>query len=82
MQAVADITVEDGLLRIRLRDARFESLELPPLGRELLDQILAATIDLVMPALPLGLALQSVTPGPDGLWISIVGQNVPLAAGS
>jgi len=82
VQAVADITVEEGRLRIRLRDAQFESLALPPFGRELLDQILATTIDLLMPALPLGLALQSVTPGPDGLSISVVGHEVPLTAGS
>jgi hypothetical protein len=82
VQAVADVTVENGQLRIRLRDARFESLELPPLGRVLLDQLLAATIDLFMPPLPLGLALQSVTPGPDGLSIRVVGEDVPLAASS
>ena len=82
MQAVAEITVEKGQLRIKLRDARFESSVLPALGRELLNQILAATIDLNMPALPLGLALQSVTPGPDGLSISVVGHDVPLTAGS
>ena len=82
VQAVAEITVEKGLLRIKLRDARFESNILPPLGRELLNQILAATIDLAMPALPLGLALQSVTPGPDGLSISVVGNDVLLTAGS
>ena len=82
VQAVAEITVEEGLLRIRLRDARFDSRVLPPLGKELLNQILAATIDLSMPALPLGLALQSVTPGPDGLSISVVGHDVPLTAGA
>jgi len=35
-----------------------------------------------MPALPLGLVLESVTPGPDGLSISVVGQDVPLMAGA
>ena len=82
VQAVAEITVEKGLLRIKLRDARFGSRVLPALGRELLNQILAATIDLNMPALPLGLALQAVTPGPDGLSINVAGQDVPLTAGS
>jgi hypothetical protein len=82
VQAEADITVEQGLLRIKLRDARFGSSALPSLGRELLNQILAATIDLNMPALPLGLALQSVTPGREGLSIDVVGQDVPLTAGS
>jgi hypothetical protein len=82
VQAVAEITVEKGLLRIKLRDARFGSRVLPALGRELLNQILAATIDLNMPALPLGLALQAVTPGPDGLSINVVGRDVPLTAGS
>ena len=46
------------------------------------NQILAAAINLKMPALPLGLALESVTPGPDGVSISVVGQDVPLTAGS
>jgi hypothetical protein len=80
VQAVADISVEEGQLRIRLRDARFASNVLPPLGTELLNQILATSIDLFMPELPLGLALQSVTPGPDGLSISVVGQDVLLTA--
>jgi hypothetical protein len=80
VQAVADITVENGLLRIKLRDARFNSSVLPPLGKDILNQILAATIDLAMPALPLGLALQSVTPGPDGLSISVAGHDVQLTA--
>jgi hypothetical protein len=82
VQAVADITVEKGRLRIKLRDARFASNILPPLGRTLLNQILAATIDLNMPALPLGLALQTVTVGPDGLSISVVGNDVLLTAGA
>lgn len=82
VQATAEITVQDGLLRISLRDARFGSNVLPSLGRELLNQILATTIDLSMPALPLGLALQSVTPGPDGLSISVVGHDVLLTASS
>jgi hypothetical protein len=82
VQAAADITVEEGHLRIKLRDARFNSAVLPPLGKELLNQILAATIDLAMPALPLGLALQSVTPGPSGLSISVAGHDVPLTADS
>ena len=82
VQAVADIAVEDGRLRIKLRDARFNSAVLPPLGRELLNQILATTIDLAMPALPLGLAIQSVKTGPDGLSISVAGQDVLLTAGS
>ena len=66
----------------KLRDARFNSRVLPALGKDVLNQILAATIDLAMPALPLGLALQSVTPGPDGLSISVIGHDVPLAADS
>jgi ABC transport system ATP-binding/permease protein len=82
VQAEADITVEKGQLRIKLRDARFESRVLPALGRELLNQILAATIDLNMPALPLGLTLKSVTPRSDGLSISVVGQDVLLTPGS
>jgi hypothetical protein len=49
------------------------------LGREILNQILAATIDLSMPALPLGLALKSVTPERDGLSISVIGNDVELA---
>jgi len=80
VQAVAEIAVHEGQLRIKLRDARFASRDLPPLGKELLNQILAATIDLSMPALPLGLALQSVTPGPTGLSISVAGRDVPLTA--
>jgi hypothetical protein len=81
VEAVAEITVEKGLLRIKLRDARFGSRVLPALGRDLLNQILAATINLTMPALPLGLALQSVTPGPDGLSIRVAGDDVQLTAG-
>jgi ABC-type multidrug transport system ATPase subunit/pSer/pThr/pTyr-binding forkhead associated (FHA) protein len=80
VQAVAETTVEDGLLSIKLRDARFGSRVLPELGRALLNQILAATIKLTMPALPLGLVLQSVTPGPDALSINVVGRDVPLTA--
>jgi hypothetical protein len=82
VQAVADIGVEQGQLRVRLRDAHFVSHDLPPLGTELLNQILALSIDFLMPSLPLGLALRSVTPGPDGLSISVVGHDVPLTAGS
>jgi len=82
VRAVAEITVEKGQLRIRLRDAQFESRVLPALGREILNQILAAAINLKMPALPLGLVLQSVTPGPDGLSISVVGHDVLLTAGA
>jgi hypothetical protein len=80
VEAVAEVTVDKGKLRIKLRDARFGSRVLPSLGKALLDQILAATIDLTMPALPLGLALQSVTPGPDALSISVAGRDVPLTA--
>jgi hypothetical protein len=82
VQALAEITVEKGHLRIKLRDAKFASSVLPDLGKDLLNQILAATIDLTMPALPLGLALQSVTTGRDGLSISVIGHDVLLTDGS
>ena len=80
VRATAEITVEKGKLRIKLRDAEFASNVLPALGRELLNQILAATIDLSMPALPLGLAIESVTPGSNGLSISVGGNDVLLTA--
>ncbi len=82
VQAVADVTVEDGRLRVKLRDAQFVSLALPQAGRDLLDQILALTIDILMPTLPLGLTLQSVTAEPNGLSISVVGHDVPLTVES
>jgi hypothetical protein len=82
VQASADVIVENGRLRVKLRDAQFASLDLPPLSRELLDQILALTIDILMPPLPLGLTLESVTPEPDGLSISVVGHDVPLTVDS
>jgi hypothetical protein len=82
VQAVADVTVEDGRLRVKLRDAQFVSLALPAAGRDLLDQILALTIDVLMPTLPLGLTLQSVTAEPNGLSISVVGRDVPLTVQS
>lgn len=82
IQATAEITVQDGLLRVSLRDARFNSNVLPALGREVLNQILATTIDLTLPTLPLGLSLQSVTAGPDGLSISVVGHDVLLTPSS
>jgi hypothetical protein len=82
VQAVADVTVDEGLLRVRLRDAQFMSFVLPQLGTEVLNQILGVSIDLLMPELPLGLTLQAVIPGPDGLAISVVGRDVQLAASS
>ena len=78
VRAVADIAVDAGHLRVKLRDAQFVSLALPTAGRGILDQILAVSIDLLMPSLPLGLTLQSVIPGPEGLSISVVGRDVPL----
>lgn len=50
----------------------------PPAGRDATISI--TTIALTVPALPLGPALRSVTPGPDEVSISVAGQDVPLAA--
>jgi hypothetical protein len=79
IEAEAVIGVAEGVIQVGLRNAKAIGVSMPGVGLDLMDQLVNTVIEARMPALPFGLALQSLSVTPDGLQVHIAGEDVPLA---
>jgi hypothetical protein len=79
MQATADVSVTNGRIELRLRDAGAVGVTLPPVAVSALDALVHAVLNPDLPPLPFGIALQSLQVTPDGLAVAITGHDLTLA---
>lgn len=77
----AAVSVTDGVVQLRVTDLAVEgAAELPPGADQLLADISRRlSVDVPLPPLPYGLAVESVRAEPDGIAVSVHAENVPLA---
>jgi hypothetical protein len=81
MSATADLGVDAGVVRIRLRDARVEDGTLAGVAQAQLDALAQRlSVDIRIPPLPFRLAIDDVRPEDDGLSITATARAVPLAS--
>jgi hypothetical protein len=78
ISAVADVTVVDGAIQVRLRDAAAVGIEVPQVAKNYLADLVNRSITARLPQLPFGLVLNSLTPTANGLAIAATGHEVPL----
>ena len=76
--AIADVSVVDGAILVRLRDAKAIGIQVPQIAKTYLDNLVNESITARLPQLPFGLVLESMTPRADGLAIAATGHEVPL----
>jgi hypothetical protein len=81
IEAVADVSVVDGEIQVRLRDARAIGVPVPGAAKGFLDDLVNETLVAKMPALPFGLTLDLLTAATDGLAITATGRDVTLVNG-
>lgn len=77
----AAVTVADGTaVQVRVTDLTVEDPPLPPGTEPLVDDIAQQiSVDVPLPPLPYGLAVESVRAEPAGLVVTVVAHDVPLA---
>lgn len=78
--ATAEVSVVDGALAVKLRDAQAVGLEAPAPVRDYLGGLVQSTLAAQLPQLPFGLTLDQVVVQPDGLAITATGADVPLVS--
>ena len=78
--AVADVSVVDGVISVRLRDAKAVGMEIPQLAKNYLDDLVNQNITARLPALPFGLNLDRLAVAGAGLAITATGHDVPLVS--
>jgi hypothetical protein len=78
----ANLAVKDGVVSVSFANVTAEGLPDIPLVRSLIDGFVKQlSVDLKVPALPLGMKVQKVEPTPEGLVVTAGASNVSLAAG-
>ena len=78
----ANLAVKDGVVSVTFADVTADGLPNIPLVHSLVDNyVKRLAFDLKVPALPLGLKVQKVEPGPDGLLVTAGATNVSLSSG-
>ncbi|HEY2946927.1 MAG TPA: DUF2993 domain-containing protein [Micromonosporaceae bacterium] len=79
LAGTADLAVAGSKIRVRFRDLKAEGVPDIPAARNLINQVAdKISVDVALPALPFDLAVQKVTPRPDGLAITASARGVPL----
>jgi hypothetical protein len=79
LAGTADLAVAGSKIRVRFRDLKAEGVPDIPAARNLINQVAdKISVDVALPALPFDLAVQKVTPRPDGLAITAGARGVPL----
>jgi hypothetical protein len=78
--ATADLSVVDGALRIKLRDAEAVGVNAPSIVTNFLTNLAQRNIDARLPQLPFSLRLDDVIVQPDGLNITATAREVPLVS--
>jgi len=81
MSATADLSVDAGVVQIRLRDARVEDGSLSGVGQAQLEALAQRlSVDIRIPPLPFRLSIDDVRPEEHGLSITATARAVPLAS--
>jgi LmeA-like phospholipid-binding len=81
IEAGAEITLQDGQIQLRFRDAVASGQALPDAGLPVLDALANAVIVATMPPLPFGITLDALQVTPNGVAITATGQAVTLVTG-
>ena len=78
----ANLAVNDGVVSVSFSDVTAEGLPDIPLVRSLIDGFVKQlSVDLKVPALPLGMKVQKVEPTPEGLVVTAGASDVSLSSG-
>ncbi len=82
VSGTANLEVQDGAVRVRFQDLTAPELAAVPLARNLLNSYAQQiSFDLRLPRMPLNLAVQKITPTPQGLQVHATATDVPLNSG-
>jgi hypothetical protein len=82
VSGTANLAVSDGVVSVTFADVTAEGLPDLPLVRSLLDGLVKQlSVDLKVPALPLGMKVQKVEPTPEGLVVTAGASDVSLSSG-
>ena len=77
--ATAEVSLQDGQIHLRFRDAAAVGLELPAAGLAALDALVNAVIVVAMPPLPFDITLDTLEVTPGGLRVGVTGHDITLA---
>lgn len=81
MSAVADLSVNSGVVRLRVRDAQVEGSALPALAQAQLDSLVARlSVEFRIPPLPFRLSIDDVRVEQPGLSVTASARSVPLVS--
>lgn len=80
ISAVAEVSVVDGQFQVNLRDVTAVGVEAPQVVTDYLGDLAQRSVTARLPDLPFSLALDSVSPQPQGLAIAATGRDVSLVA--
>jgi hypothetical protein len=79
LTGTAALAMAGGKIRVRFHDLKADGVPDIPAAQSLINQIAERiSVDVALPALPFDLAVQKVTPRPDGLAITATARGVPL----
>jgi LmeA-like phospholipid-binding len=81
IDALAEVSVVDGEIQVRLRDAHAVGVPVPNAARGFLDDLVSNTLVAKMPPLPFGLTLDDLSATTEGLAVTATGSDVPLVNG-
>lgn len=76
--ATAEVSLQDGQIHLRFRDAAAVGLEMPSAGLAVLDALANAAIVVAMPPLPFDITLDTLEVTPGGLRVGAVGRDITL----
>jgi hypothetical protein len=78
IKAVADVSVVNSEIQVKMRDAAAVGVQAPPVARNFIDNLVNRSISARLPQLPFGLTLDRLNVTTDGLAITATGHEVPL----
>lgn len=78
ISANASVSVTDGRLRIKLRDAKADKTPVPQIAQDYVAGLVERSVAARLPDLPFSLSLDDVAVEEDGLAVSATGRDVPL----
>lgn len=80
IEAAVEVTLANGQIELRLRDAAVVGRNVPDFGLSAIDMIVNAVLVAFLPPLPFGITLDDVQAKPDGLAVTATGTDVTLAS--
>lgn len=78
IEATAEVSLQDGQINLRFRDAGAVGLEVPEAALGILDALANAVIVVAMPPLPFDITLDTLEVTPGGLRIGAIGRDITL----